>query len=745
MSQRHAIFLVNLLQDVSIVRPLVFLAARDLGLRTAFLVSGEFLARDKSATWQQELREIGGATGTPALTFQNEMQALQLLQDKTGILIAGSETNLSAHRVVHDVFRQAPASFVKITLQHGFECPGFLHNKAHDLAHGTDITFAADVLCGWSNLARLSALAPSQRSKLYVSGPPAALQLRRAASDKPRGDAGLVCENLHSVRLNVAGDRKSDFMEVFGSFCAALATDGRKVVLRPHPGGQYVLKNKITLPSNAIVNNHPMYKVDLTKYAYGISAPSSVLLDMMLAGIPVAVWRDSSGAIDARNYEGLAEIITARDWVDFSREAVSHPERFLERQRHFLARQQMPLEPAAVHERFASLFRAAARMSGVTGSGGRERERVLYVVNNDEMSTLQLSFEVPLAELVSQGEIATELLSEAQMMKQFREGWLDDAVRTWVDRRLAMFQPSVIVFSRYSGPHAEHMVNWARRAGVPVICHMDDDLLNVPLRIGRDKQKFHHEPRRLATVRYLLDKTDLLYCSTPRLKERFEALAAKSPAIAGEIYCAAHIRVPAVEKPVRKIGYMGFDKESELEMMLPVLVTYLRRHPEVDLEFFGFFTMPPPLEEFGKRIRFTAPIRNYEDFLSALASLNWDIGICPLIPTDFNLLKADTKWVEYTAVGAAVIASRGTSYDECCADGCGILVDSAEEWLEALEKLTADPAMRFAQVQRAQKRVLERYSVERLRDQVLRMFAEAKSLRKESSAHGAEARATAQA
>ena len=36
MDRNHAIFLINLVQDVSIVRPLVFLAARDLGLQTGF-------------------------------------------------------------------------------------------------------------------------------------------------------------------------------------------------------------------------------------------------------------------------------------------------------------------------------------------------------------------------------------------------------------------------------------------------------------------------------------------------------------------------------------------------------------------------------------------------------------------------------------------------------------------------------------------------------------------------------------
>ena len=35
-----------------------------------------------------------------------------------------------------------------------------------------------------------------------------------------------------------------------------------------------------------------------------------------------------------------------------------------------------------------------------------------------------------------------------------------------------------------------------------------------------------------------------------------------------------------------------------------------------------------------------------------------DIGICPLAPIDFNLMKANTKWVEYSSAGVAVVAQR---------------------------------------------------------------------------------------
>ena len=110
--------------------------------------------------------------------------------------------------------------------------------------------------------------------------------------------------------------------------------------------------------------------------------------------------------------------------------------------------------------------------------------------------------------------------------------------------------------------------------------------------------------------------------------------------------------------------------------------------------------------------------------MEAVAARQWDIGLCPLAKTPFNEVKANTKWVEYSCIGAAVLATRGMVYDDCCSGGCGALLERGE-WLAALEDLTRDPARRFEMVRAAQEKVARDYSVERLREQVLAVFAEA--------------------
>jgi hypothetical protein len=158
-------------------------------------------------------------------------------------------------------------------------------------------------------------------------------------------------------------------------------------------------------------------------------------------------------------------------------------------------------------------------------------------------------------------------------------------------------------------------------------------------------------------------------------------------------------------------------------MVLPAIVKTMRRFPEVQFALFGSIGRPASLAEFGDRVTITPPISDYDEFLDEFAKTGWDIGICPLAPTPFNRFKANNKWVEYTSIGAAVIASDHTVYNECCSDGCGILAGTSDEWAAALEALIRDPGARYSQVVRAQRKLSEQYSADRLREQVLGVFA----------------------
>jgi hypothetical protein len=368
-TNKTVFFIINLVQDVNIVRGLVYLTARETDARIAFLVTKAFLKRDRQKIWQREIGVIAADTDAIMYLYSTTQDAYSALEGGAGIIFAAAESDLTAHREVSEVFRAAPSTYLRVTLQHGLECVGFLQSREHVISHGRNISFAADIVCGWFEESALTSLTASQRAKLYVSGPPTLLQRpRRRSNHLPRG-SGLVCENLHSVRLKASGDHKSPFMDIFFAFCANVAERNETVTLRPHPGGQYLLKNNVSLPGNVRLNNSPIFDVDLSEYRFGISAPSTIVLDMVLAGIPVGLWRDPSGIMDASNYEQLTEISTLGDWLAFERDVELRTDMILDRQDAFLRRLSMPTDPKEIYRRFARLI-----VAGLAGFMKRSEE-----------------------------------------------------------------------------------------------------------------------------------------------------------------------------------------------------------------------------------------------------------------------------------------------------------------------------------------------------------------------------------
>lgn len=376
----------------------------------------------------------------------------------------------------------------------------------------------------------------------------------------------------------------------------------------------------------------------------------------------------------------------------------------------------------------------SARLFGVSPSihfnkNESSDTRIMYV-SNAFIPTLQLSFIKPLEPLVQSGQIASDILTEQQMKELFGKNLKHEKVCKWIVNRIKEFNPTVIVFCRYSGPNVECIIDLSKKLGVPTVFHIDDDLLNVPIEIGVKKFEYHNSPVRLASVKYLLNEVDLVYFSTTPLMQRFQNLGYSNENFVGDIYCSGEILVHAIDRPVKKIGYMGFDHAHDFELVLPAIIRILQRYPHIEFELFGSIPKPLSLNEFGNRVNVIAPIPNYAEFMTKFSTLNWDIGLCPLAKTAFNEVKANTKWVEYTSIGAVVVATNDSVYNDCCADNCGQLVLNSDQWFDDLDLLVSNSGYRFQLVTNAQTKLEKEYSLPRLRSQVLDVLNKANEVKR---------------
>lgn len=346
-------FHFDLIQDVSALRAIVRLASSML-VERLLLVSPNFRNLDKDGIWYAQIERLANETGASILSYQTEFDVFQKLARRRGLCVAGSESDVRAHRSTHLLFQSLPPSFLRVTLQHGFECLGFLHNERHSAGFGRNIRFAADIIVGWFDRSRLRDVSESEAAKLYVAGPMSLIEERLEPDDRAcEAYVGMVCENTHSIRFS-SSDMRRNFLEELGNLARRLRVIDKPLYLRPHPAGQFVAREGYKCPDGVLVEDAPLFDVDLGRLSYAISAPSTVLFDFVLADVPIAIW--GGDKIDISNFAGLRTIHNGEDWWRFVSESVVNRGELLANQRQFLGQLGIPDD---VRQRYSTLLALA--------------------------------------------------------------------------------------------------------------------------------------------------------------------------------------------------------------------------------------------------------------------------------------------------------------------------------------------------------------------------------------------------
>ncbi|AMK18934.1 hypothetical protein [Sphingobium sp. MI1205] len=356
MSRPFVAFHFGLVQDVAVLRPLVLLARSLPSLDLEILITDNFHRLDEDGLWFGELKRLGAEVGVQPFTYQSPFDCLRHFRQRRGMIIAGSESNVVAHQHAHNLFRSVPGNIRTVTLQHGFECLGFLHNARHDAAIGRDIRFSADIIVGWFAERHLHALPLNERNKLFIAGPPVMIDAPTAVDEVDYHELpGLICENLHSIRFGNSRLRES-FIDTFLAFAERVGSVDQQLLLRAHPAGRFTERNRLTLPANVNVSRAPLYDIDLSTFAYAVSAPSTILFDFVVAKVPVSVWVDLDGDVDTSNFPGLPTVATVEDLWHFNWMARWHRQFLLDRQENFLTELGIPQD---VKARYIQLFSLA--------------------------------------------------------------------------------------------------------------------------------------------------------------------------------------------------------------------------------------------------------------------------------------------------------------------------------------------------------------------------------------------------
>ncbi len=157
------------------------------------------------------------------------------------------------------------------------------------------------------------------------------------------------------------------------------------------------------------------------------------------------------------------------------------------------------------------------------------------------------------------------------------------------------------------------------------------------------------------------------------------------------------------------IGYAGgLSHNDDLDMVLPAIKSILMKYPDVRFQLMGQMDLSKAKKIFGK---WAQPLRNRIMLLNAtktqpeypayLAEQPWNIGIAPLIDSQFNYCKSHIKWMEYSMYKIPVVASRVYPYSKDILgvptiehEETGLLCDDLQDWVDNLSRLIEDKELR---------------------------------------------------
>lgn len=364
---------------------------------------------------------------------------------------------------------------------------------------------------------------------------------------------------------------------------------------------------------------------------------------------------------------------------------------------------------------FGNTSRSAPEDFDIRKAGNTAVPNVLIFTEHVN-ATYFISFDIPLNEIHARGEVNFAVASQNLVRKKGPGAWEE-----WHKS----FRPDVVIMTRYGLPHGRQILDYFKQHGVPVIYHIDDNLLEIPHSLGAEIQKVQGAKQVIEERRYLLAHCDLIYASTPYLADHLQRLYPEQKVFFGMYapYMAARIeKSPRAQRERQVFGYMGSKGHQEdLQLVVPAIARLLEERQDLEFEVFGTIQMPHELLRFGDRVRSHKVNQAYSGFLSTLAALNWDAGLAPLVDEPFNLCKAPTKFIEYTAAGIPVVASDVAVYSKVIPEGGGVLVKN--DWYEAIVHVLDDREARESALEVARNYCETQFSEGVLQRQVRHVLA----------------------
>lgn len=196
--------------------------------------------------------------------------------------------------------------------------------------------------------------------------------------------------------------------------------------------------------------------------------------------------------------------------------------------------------------------------------------------------------------------------------------------------------------------------------------------------------------RRRDLFRASFKNADMVSTTTDILRVKLSSINTNTVTLPNLIDFDQYPIVNHVKNRIR-VGWQGGASHYEdLYMVAPAIKKILKKYDNVDFVFWGDMRMYGLFRDIPmERVECHQWVKQI-CYPYKLACMNLDIGLCPIVDNEFNRNKSAIKWMEYSVVKSATIASNIPPYSNVISDGeTGLLVDE-NSWYDALENLILD-------------------------------------------------------
>jgi hypothetical protein len=260
----------------------------------------------------------------------------------------------------------------------------------------------------------------------------------------------------------------------------------------------------------------------------------------------------------------------------------------------------------------------------------------------------------------------------------------------------------LVVVVRYLPRNWLRALRRVRRAGIPLVYLMDDDLLD-PALLPQLPAAYRQRLRQRITRQraQIPELSDLIWVTSDFLERKYAHLGAL------QLPLSPHVGLLA-ERPRLQLAYLGSSVHSlEFAWLRELLILVQSRQPHTHVDLFGDLSINRQFRD-RPRVRILHPMR-WPSFLAETGQGRCDLLLTPLLESPVNAARAPVKFIDAARCGAAGLYSDRSPYRGFIRPGIdGLLLgDRHLEWLEAIEWLIQDPEARHRIATEGRRRALQ--------------------------------------